>query len=120
MAGTSSYKREEGMHEWGRNPTAREPETCAGAQKTQIATNRRETDKRACRQGRREGNEHPRTGSPALTLKHPSPFSDSGFQGADSREFPRAEQSKFSVTASAGPRATLKYSEEGGPTVRRF
>lgn len=112
MAGTSSYKREAGMHEWGRNPTAREPETCAGAQRIQIATSRRETDKRAYRQGRREGNEHPRTGSPAITLKHPSPYSDSGFRGADSREFPRAEQSKFSVTASAGSRATLKYSEE--------
>lgn len=72
---------------------------------------RRETDKQASGQGRREGKENPSTGSPALTLKHPSPYSDSGFRGADSREFPRrAEHSKFSATASAGPRATLKYS----------
>ena len=36
MAETSSYKREAGMHERGHNPTARQPETCAGAQRIQI------------------------------------------------------------------------------------
>lgn len=70
-------------------------------------------------QKRREGTPQKR---PSCSLSETtSPYSDSGFRGADPREFPRrAEHSKFSATASAGPRARLKYSEEWEPMVRRF